>query len=173
MSTNTTQNPQDAAQDHETPEDAQHAAEAPETDQEATEEAPKATSKEAASREAANYRGKLREAEAERDQLRTDFATAQATIDKMRTRHLEDALGATQLAALRYHEVNLDGVLREDWTVDPDAVRQVKDQGKARGVIWRPAGAAYKPNAGTGGADPSGTGGSVSWADAARSNRTY
>ncbi|GAA1485921.1 hypothetical protein [Brachybacterium fresconis] len=163
MSTNTTQNPQDAAQDHETPEDAQDAAEAPETDQEATEE-----TQESPNKEAARYRVKLRETETERDQLSTELATAQATIDQLRTRHLEDALGATQLAALRYHEVSTDDVLREDWTVDPDAVKRVKDQGKRRGVIWRPTGAAYKPNAGTGGAD---TGQPVSWADAARGNR--
>ena len=70
-----------------------------------------------ANKEAARYRRQLREAEAERDQLRTQLdAVRRAEVDRL------IAAQGVQPAAVWAHGATLEALLRDDGTVDPQRV---------------------------------------------------
>src|SRR4051794_15129710 len=87
------------------------------------------------SREAAKYRKRLREAEGERDQLSTQ-------LEAMRRREAERLAGDVGLADaadLWRDDLQLDAVLSEDGTVDPQKVAAAGEELLSRHPHWKKA----------------------------------
>ena len=86
-----------------------------------------------ASREAAGYRRRLREVEAERDQLAARVEHLQhAEVTRLAGEHLQDP---TDL--WRGDDADLAGFLTDDGTVDPDRVTAAAHQVLAAHPHWR------------------------------------
>lgn len=84
--------------------------------------------------EAAKYRTRLREVEAERDQLKADFATERDTLTA-RVALLEEAtvkawnpIGGLSVAALKAAGVEVSSLLNEDGTINAKAANEANRQ---------------------------------------------
>lgn len=112
---------------------APEAADAPQTDAQTT-EAPESTERENApengNREAAKYRTRLREAEAERDGIRADLDGARQTVERLQ-RALVETTAASALVdpadLWRHGGVEVSELLADDGTPDAEKVAAVVD----------------------------------------------
>ena len=110
---------------------APEAADAPQTDAQTT-EAPEPTEHESApengNREAAKYRTRLRETEAERDTVRGELDAAHATVERLQ-RALVETAAASDLVdpadLWRHGGVEVSELLADDGTPDPEKVSAV------------------------------------------------
>lgn len=111
-------------------------------------------------REAARYRVRLREAEAELDKLTEKADELRSQVERLQEDKLLEAVGGrVNLAALRGLGADLSGIIAADGTSDNARVRALLREHNLH------KGAARKPNAGTG---QHGDEGAPTWADAVR-----
>lgn len=117
------------------------------------------------SREAAKYRRRLRESEAETKRLTEENTELRERLERIHAEKLSEAVGGrVNLAALRGLDADLSGIVRDDGTVNTDRAKALLKEHELAPKVG-----AYIPASGTGQLGPTGAG--PTWADAIRQRR--